>query len=312
LINCARGGIYDHGALVEGLKSGHLSGVALDVYEKEPCTDSPLFQMPNVLCTPHLGASTEEAQIGVAVEAVDLLVNYLTTGEIRSAVNTISLDPQTLQSMRSYLDVAHRLGILLGQWHGGSIESCELECQGDISAKDTRLLVSAFCAGLIGDKIESANIVNAEMLCRERGIDISRKSAVEHGAFSSSIAASVEGEGREMQAAATVFGKHMPRLIRLGQYRTEAFMDGILLVFTHFDVPGIIGYVGQVLADEGVNIAQMAVGREGELGGSAVGVLNLDNTASEASIEKVNANKSIESAKLIQLPAVGQLPAWLS
>ena len=268
--------------------------------------------MPNVLCTPHLGASTEEAQIGVAVEAVDLLVNYLTTGEIRSAVNTISLDPQTLKSMRAYLDVAHRLGILLGQWHGGSIESCELECQGEISAKDTRLLVSAFCAGLIGDKIEGANIVNAEVLCRERGIEIVRKSTVEHGTFNSSISASVEGEGRRMQAAGTVFGKNMPRLVRLGQYRTEAFMDGILLVFTHFDVPGIIGYVGQVLADENVNIAQMAVGREGDAGGSAVGVLNLDNVASDDSIAKVNANNSIESAKLIHLPPVGQLPDWLS
>lgn len=312
LINCARGGIYDHRALVEGLKSGQLGGVALDVYEEEPCTDSPLFQMPNVLCTPHLGASTEEAQIGVAVEAVDLLVNYLTTGEIRSAVNAISLDPQTLASMRAYLDVAHRLGILLGQWHGGSIESCELESQGEISSKDTRLLVSAFCAGLIGDKIEGANIVNAEVLCRERGIEVVRKSTVEHGAFNSSIAASVEGEGRKLQAAGTVFGKNMPRLVRLGEYRTEAFMDGILLVFTHFDVPGIIGYVGQVLADENVNIAQMAVGREGEVGGSAVGVLNLDNAAPEASIERVNANNSIQSAKLIHLPPVGQLPDWLS
>ena len=228
LINCARGGIYDHDALIEGLQSGQLGGVALDVYEEEPCTDSPLFQMPNVLCTPHLGASTEEAQIGVAVEAVDLLIKYLTTGEIRSAVNTISLDPQTLQSMRAYLDVAYRLGILLGQWHGGAIESCELECQGEISAKDTRLLVSAFCAGLIGDKIEGANIVNAEVLCRERGIEIVRKSTAEPGAFNSSISASVVGEGRRMQAAGTVFGKNMPRLVRLGQYRTEAFMDGIL------------------------------------------------------------------------------------
>ena len=179
LINCARGGIYDHDAMVEGLKSGQLGGVALDVYEVEPCTDSPLFQMPNVLCTPHLGASTDEAQVEVAVEAVDLLINFLTTGEIRSAVNAISLDPQTLNYLRSYLDVAHRLGILMGQWHGGAIESCELAFQGEISDKDTRLLVSAFCAGLIGDKIEGANIVNAEVLCRERGIEVSRTSTGE-------------------------------------------------------------------------------------------------------------------------------------
>ena len=150
LVNCARGGIYDNDALIAGLESGQLGGVALDVYPEEPCTDNPLFQMDNVLCTPHLGASTDEAQIEVAVEAVDLLVNFLTTGEIKSAVNTISLDPKTLNDLRSHLDVAHRLGVLLGQWHGAAIEKCELEFQGDISEKDTRPLVSAFCAGLLG------------------------------------------------------------------------------------------------------------------------------------------------------------------
>jgi D-3-phosphoglycerate dehydrogenase len=312
LINCARGGIYDIAALVDGLNAGHLGGVALDVYENEPCTDSPLFQMDNVLCTPHLGASTDEAQIEVAVEAVELLINYLTTGEIRSAVNTISLDPQTLKIMRGYLDVAHRLGALLGQWHGGALESCELEVQGEISAKDTRVLVSAFCAGLIGDKIEGANIVNAEVLCRERGIEIVHKSTVEHGAFSSVIEATVVGEGKKLRAAGTLFGKNMPRLVRLGEYRTEAYMDGVLLIFTHTDVPGIIGYVGNVLADEKVNIAQMAVGREGAAGGSAIGVLNLDNSASESAIKRVTENEAIESAKLIHLPPVGQLPDWLS
>jgi D-3-phosphoglycerate dehydrogenase len=312
LINCARGGIYDHDALVEGLKSGHLGGVALDVYENEPCTDSPLFKMPKVLCTPHLGASTEEAQIEVAVEAVDLLINYLTTGEIRSAVNTISLDPKTLDKLRNYLDVAYRLGILMDQWHGGTINECEIEIQGEIAEQDTRLLVSAFCAGLVGDKIEGANIVNAEVLCRDKGIEIIRKSTAEHGAFNSVISAKVIGDNRTYQASGTVFGKNMPRLICLGDYRTECYMDGILLIFTHLDVPGIIGFVGKVLADEQVNIAQMAVGREGAPGSPAVGVLNLDNPASEAALQRVLENESIQSAKLIHLPAVGDLPDWLS
>jgi len=312
LINCARGGIYDNDALIEGLKSGQLGGVALDVYPEEPCTDNPLFQMDDVLCTPHLGASTDEAQVEVAVEAVDLLINFLTTGEIRSAVNAISLDPATLATMRSYLDVAHRLGMLLGQWHGGALESCELEVQGEISAKDTRVLLSAVCAGLIGDKIEGANIVNAEILCRERGIEIIRKSTADHGAFSSVISVTVKGEGKTLGASGTVFGKNMPRLVRLGDYRTEAYMDGTLLVFTHTDVPGIIGYVGKVLADDHVNIAQMAVGREGAAGGPAIGVLNLDNAPSEATLKKVIENEAIESAKLIELPPVGQLPDWLA
>ena len=312
LINCARGGIYDLVALEAGLKSGHLGGIALDVYEDEPCLDSPLFAMPNTLCTPHLGASTDEAQVEVAVEAVELLVNYLTTGEIRSAVNAFSLDPQTLKLMRGYLDVAHRLGTLMGQWHGGALESCDLEVQGEIAAKDTRILVSAFCAGLIGDKIEGANIVNAEVLCRERGIEIIHKSTLDHGAFNSVISATVKGEGRSLQAAGTLFGKNMPRLVRLGEYRTEAYLDGILLIFTHTDVPGIIGYVGQVLADEKVNIAQMAVGREGAAGGPAIGVLNLDQVATESALKRVYEHAAIQSAKMIVLPPVGQLPNWLS
>ena len=312
LINCARGGIYDHDALVEGLKSGQLGGVALDVYENEPCTDSPLFNMPNTLCSPHLGASTEEAQVEVAVEAVDLLVNYLTTGEIRSAVNTISLDPQTLRSLKSYLDVAYRLGMLMGQWHGSAIEQCKLCFEGEISNQDTRLLVSAFCSGLLGDKIEGANIVNAEVLCRERGIEIERTSSTEHGAFASMISVTVKGEGKKLQAAGTVFGKNMPRLVKLNEYRIEAYMDGNLLVFTHTDVPGIIGYVGQVLADENVNVAQMAVGREGAAGSPAIGVLNLDNIATQEALQKVTDNESIQSATLINLPAVGELPEWLN
>ncbi len=312
LVNCARGGIYDEAALVEGLKSGHLGGVALDVYDSEPCTDSPLFQMDNVLCTPHLGASTEEAQIGVAVEAVDLCINYLSTGEIRSAVNTISLDPQTLKALRSYADVAHRLGLLLGQWHNGAIQKCELQFNGEIAEKDTRLLMSAFCAGLIENHTEDANIVNAELLCRERGIEMVRTSNAGNGTFSSIISAKVIGDGVEHSAAGTVFGKDMPRLVKLGEYRTEAYMDGHLMIFTHRDVPGIIGFVGGVLADEKVNIAQMAVGRESDQGGPAIGVLNLDSTASPEALARVTENDGIESAQSIAMPPAGELPDWLA
>lgn len=311
LINCARGGIYDNNALIEGLRSERVGGVALDVYPDEPCTDNPLFQMDNVLCTPHLGASTDEAQIEVAVEAVDLLVNFLTTGEIRSAVNTVSLDPKTLSTMRGQLDVAHRLGILLGQWHGGAIESCELDLQGEIAEKDTRLLLSAFCAGLVEGVIEDSNIINAEMLCRERGIEIVRKSTANSGVFSSVISATVTGEGKTRHAAGTLFGTNMPRVVKLDQYRTDAFMDGKLLIFHHKDVPGIIGFVGNVLAADNVNIAQMAVGRAGEQGGAAIGVLNVDNIVSTETLAKLTENPAIETTELINLPAIGQLPDWL-
>lgn len=311
LINCARGGIYDNDALVEGMESGHLGGVALDVFPNEPCTDNPLFEMENVLCTPHLGASTNEAQVGVAVEAVDLLINYLTTGEIRSAVNTISLDPVTLNALRHHLDVAHRLGMLLGQWHGGAIDRCELEVQGEISQADTRSLMSAFCAGLIGQHCDDANIINAEMLCRERGIELVRTSNPESGVFSSVITATISGEGNRHSATGTLFGRDMPRLVKLDDYQTESYLDGNLLIFHHTDVPGIIGYVGNVLAAENVNIAQMAVGRSGGQGGPAIGVLNLDSAAPEMALSRVVENDAIESARLIQLPGIKELPDWL-
>ncbi len=164
LINCARGGIYEEAALVEGLKSGKIGGVALDVFEEEPCTNSPLFGMPNVVCTPHLGASTEEAQTQVAVEGIHLLLNFFKTGEIRHAVNAGSLDPKTLELLRGHLDVAYRLGLLLNQWHGGAISSCNLYYRGEVADRDTKLLTAAFCAGLLERAlVEEANIVNCRV-----------------------------------------------------------------------------------------------------------------------------------------------------
>jgi D-3-phosphoglycerate dehydrogenase len=314
LINCARGGIYDERALVNGLKEGKLAGVALDVFEQEPCTDSPLFGMPGVLCTPHLGASTEEAQTQVAVEGVNLLVNFLRTGEIRHAVNMAALDPKTLAAMRGYLDVAYRLGRLLAQWHTGNTSACHLNYRGDVTHKDTKLLTAAFCAGLLEQAMdEDVNIVNAEVLLRDRGIDLVEECTSEKGAFSSALRAEVITDKPSTHTASgTLFGKDMARLIRLNQYRLEAYLDGILLIFTHSDVPGIIGSVGTVFGAHKVNIAQMAVGRErDEPGGDAIGVLNLDSRPPQAAIDDVLQQEGIRSAVVIELPPAGQFPPWL-
>ena len=313
LVNCARGGIYDESALVEGLKSGKLGGVALDVYEEEPCTDSPLFHTPGALCTPHLGASTEEAQTYVAMEAAELLVNYLTTGEVRHAVNTASIDPNTLRALRGYLDVAHRLGILLAQWHSGGARACRLTYRGQVTDENTRLLTAAFCAGLLEQALdEEVNIVNAEVLLRERGIELSESSRSTSGVFSSAISAEIDCSGTIYRAEGTVFGNNMPRLIRLREHRLEAYLDGNLLIFTHNDVPGIIGAIGTTLGKHQVNIAQMAVGRLGEApGGEAIGVLNLDQVAPKEAIDEVLQHQAINSVHLIRLPGHGELPPWL-
>lgn len=314
LINAARGGIYNEAALVEGLKRGKIAGVALDVFAEEPCTASPLFGMPGVLCTPHLGASTEEAQTQVAVEAVQLLTDFLSTGQIKNAVNIAPLDAKTLESLRGYLEVAFRMGRLASGLVPSGLKSCRLTYRGEIAGRDTKVLTSAFAAGLLqGALEEEVNLVNASLLLEERGIALATESRSDMGAFRSSMTielANVSGETRK--AGGTVFGQSMPRLISLDGYKLEAYLDGWLLVFTHKDVPGIIGSVGTVFGQHHVNIAQMAVGRAGETpGGGAVGILNLDGDPPAAALEAVRSLPAITSAAVIHLPKAGELPSWL-
>jgi D-3-phosphoglycerate dehydrogenase len=247
------------------------------------------------------------------MEAAELLVNYLTTGEVRHAVNTASIDPNTLRALRGYLDVAHRLGILLAQWHSGGARACRLTYRGQMTDKNTRLLTAAFCAGLLEQALdEEVNIVNAEVLLRERGIELSESSRSTSGVFSSAISAEIDCSGTIYRAEGTVFGNNMPRLIRLREHRLEAYLDGNLLIFTHNDVPGIIGAIGTTLGKHQVNIAQMAVGRLGEApGGEAIGVLNLDQVAPKEAIDEVLQHRAINSVRLIRLPGHGELPSWL-
>ncbi|HOM19222.1 MAG TPA: NAD(P)-dependent oxidoreductase, partial [Thermoguttaceae bacterium] len=278
LINCARGGIYNEEALIEGLRSGHIGGVALDVYTTEPCTSSPLFEMPNVVCTPHLGASTEEAQANVALEAVQLLVDFFTTGTIRQSVNMSPLDAKTLQSLRGYLNLAYRLGMLLAQVDHCPPERCTLRYRGEAAKKDTRLLSAAFAAGLLNCYVEDVNLVNAPVFLRERGIELIEERTTEPGEFSSLITAEVQSEAKTSVAAGTLFGVDQPRLVQKGTCRVEAALDGILLIFEHRDMPGVIGRVGTIFGRHQVNIAQMSVGRGAKKpGGLAIGILALDS-----------------------------------
>ncbi|MDZ4818042.1 MAG: phosphoglycerate dehydrogenase [Planctomycetota bacterium] len=311
LVNCARGGIYNEADLAEAVQAGKIAGVALDVFETEPNTESPLFGLPGVLCTPHLGASTEEAQTQVAVEGVGLLVDFLTTGAIKHAVNMSPLDAKTLENMRGDLDLAYRLGLLLSQFDRGVPKRCVLHYRGDVANKDTKLLTSAFATGLLETALDEAiNIVNAEVLLRERGIELVEQRRADTAAFSSTITAEVIGDRESHKATGTIFGQNMPRLVQLDDHRLEAYMDGILLVFMHRDVPGIIGRVGSIFGTHKVNIGQMSVGRAVP-GGSAIGVLNLDQEPSAAALAEVLASPDITSVHVIKLPPAGQLPAWL-
>ena len=313
LINCARGGIYDELALVEGLKSGQLGGVALDVYSTEPCTDSPLFGMPNVLCTPHLGASTEEAQTNVAIEAAELLIDYFTTGAIKQSVNMSPLDPKTLESLRGYLNVAYRLGRLLAQVDHCAPTMCRMSYKGEVAKKDTRLLSAPFAAGLLEHAMaHGVNIVNAEVLLRERGIELVEQRSVEIGDFSSLITAEVISEEKTSTAAGALFGNNMPRLVQKAGCRLESYLDGTLLIFNHRDMPGVIGKVGSIFGSYQINIAQMSVGRAtNRPGGEAVGILALDSVPPAEALAEIVAVPHVTRACVVKLPPAGEMPPWL-
>lgn len=313
LINCARGGIFNEEALVEGLNSGQLAGVALDVYPEEPCTSSPLFGMPGVLCTPHLGASTEEAQTNVAVEAAELLIDFFTTGAIKQSVNMSPLDPKTLADLRGYMNVAWRLGLLLAQMDHHPPIRCRLSYQGGVAKKDTRLLSSAFAAGLLEHAMDTgANIVNAEVILRERGIEVQEQRSTDPGDFSSLITAEVATEQKTSVAAGTIFGSNMPRLVQKGDCLVESRLDGVLMVFSHRDQPGVIGKVGTVFGKHRLNIAQMSVGRSTDTpGGGAIGILALDSQPPAEALAEVLALGEIDGAWVVKLPPAGEAPSWM-
>lgn len=313
LINCARGGVFDEAALVEGLKSGHLGGVALDVFESEPCTDSPLFGMPNVLCTPHLGASTEEAQSQVAVEATELLINFLRTGEIRQSVNIPPLDASALEGLRGYLDLGYRLGLLLAQVNHGSPVACRLRYQGEVTRKDCRLVSAAFAAGLLEQALDmDVNLVNAGVLLRDRGIELVDERLTEVGDFSTLITAEVVSQERTASAAGTLFGQKMPRLVQKGDFRLESPLEGTLLLTEHRDMPGVIGKIGEVCGRYQVNIAYLSVGRSTLApGGEAMGVFALDSTPPPPALAELERLGPIVRARIVNLPPAGRWPRWL-
>ena len=312
LVNCARGGIFDETALVEGLRSGHLGGVALDVYESEPCTESPLFGMPGVLCTPHLGASTEEAQENVAVEAAELLIDFFTTGAIRQAVNVPPLEPKTLEALRGYLDLAYRLGLFLAQVDRSPPSRCKLRYEGEVAEKDCRLLSAAFAAGLLQHAMQSdVNIVNSEILLRERGIELVEERSATMGEFRSLVTAEVVSQERTVSAAGSFFGGHA-RLVHKDGFPLECRLERILLMTLHRDRPGVIGRVGDVCGRHQVNIAHLSLGRlPDKPGGDAIGLFVLDSEPPAEAVTEILGLDPVVRATIVHLPPAGERPAWM-
>jgi D-3-phosphoglycerate dehydrogenase len=221
-----------------------------------------------------------------------------------------AVDRTELEELRLYVDVARRLGLLHAQMCQGAIRRAELSYRGEVARRSTRLITAAFTAGLLEFRLaENVNIVNAELLARERGIEIVEQSSPKKGDFGTLIRADVVTDKKVYTAAGTLFGNQYLRLVQLGPYHLDTFMDGVMLIFTHRDVPGLIGYIGTIFGKYQVNIAQMTVGRQ-QPGGEAIAVLNLDSQPPEEAIREVRTHPQISSVGVVKLPQAGEMPAW--
>ncbi|MSR53202.1 MAG: phosphoglycerate dehydrogenase [Gemmataceae bacterium] len=311
LLNVARGGIVNEQALADALGTGHLAGAGLDVFEEEPTpANNPLLKAPNIVLTPHLGASTVEAQEAVAVEAANLLVDFLTRGVIQCAVNMAAVNRAEMDEMRHFVDLARRLGMFQAQSAVGSIRKATLQFRGDLAKRNTKLLSAAFTAGLLEKHMaDSVNVVNAPVLARERGIEIVTAASESKGDFANLLHTEVETEQGKFITAGTIFGDRYLRLVQIGEYRLDAYLDGILMVFMHQDVPGLIGFMGTECGRHGVNIASMNLGRM-KAGGDAVAVLNLDQDPPAAVLKIIGDHEKIKSIMIVKLPPAGEMPVW--
>ncbi|QDT25186.1 D-3-phosphoglycerate dehydrogenase [Gimesia panareensis] len=313
IINCARGGIVNEDDLADALESGKVAGAACDVFTQEPPENRRLIDAPNMLATPHLGASTDEAQEMVALEAAEIITDFLTKNEIRHAINMIPVSGAEMADLKPHIELGHRLGLFLSQQTKGSLKNVQIQYRGEVAEKQTKLITSSFAAGLLSHSFEAEiNIVNATVFAKDRGIDISESKSTEAGTLSTMISATVETEEGKFSAAGTIFGQDFLRLTKLDEFYLDGYLDGNLLIYRHHDVPGLIGYIGTVLGNHKVNIAHMALGRlQNQPGGEAIAVLNVDGEVPEEAIAEVSSHKDVSCVKLIKMPPATAPLSWL-
>jgi D-3-phosphoglycerate dehydrogenase / 2-oxoglutarate reductase len=301
IINCARGGLVEEAALFDALQSGHVAGAALDVYETEPpAADFPLRNLPNVVLTPHLGASTAEAQESVGIEIAQAIRAILLQGEIRNAVNMPNIDARTLEVVGPYLSLGAKLGRLLSQIAPKRCERLNINYSGKVSEIDTAAVTRAVLKGyLFAAAGKEVNEVNAPALAANLGINVTESRLSTPGDFTDLIELSAGCDGSSVSVAGTYFGNNA-RVVKLNGRHVEARPEGVLLILENRDRPGIVGMLGSVLGSSKVNIAGMSLSRN-EAGGEAVTILNLDTAPSQAVLDKLLAEADIRAATVIQL-----------
>lgn len=295
IINCARGGIVSEQDLYEALVAGKVAGAALDVFEEEPTRNTALIGLPNVICTPHLGASTDEAQINVAIAIAEQIVAYLTTGEIRGAVNFPSVSAELLNIIRPYLTLAEKLGKFEAQLVSGAIKEIVIEYSGEILNHNVAPVTISLLKGLLAPILnESVNYINAPLVAKERGITVIEAKSTEMQDYTSLISVTVRTASETICAAGTIFGRQEPRIVRINQFTVEVIPEGRMLVMFNDDKPGVIGNVGTILGQSGVNISRLHLSREG-VEGKAMVVLGTDSDVSPAVIEKLRKSPHVVS-----------------
>ena len=300
LVNCARGGIVDEAALARALEEGSLAGAAIDVYDEEPALDHPFFRLPNTVVTPHLGASTAEAQAKVSLQIAEDLCDYLLDGAIANSVNTPSLGAKEAQLLKPWMEVAQTLGAFVGQVTESSILRLEVSFVGKAGDHGTRALTAAAVASVLRPTLgEGVNMVSALAVARERGMQVTESVSDARGAFGSYIELIVSTERQTRSVAGTVYSDGLPRIVQIKGVGLEARPQPYMIYVTNTDRPGFVGSIGTALGEAGVNIATFALGRASQ-GGEAVSLLGVDEQPSESVLERIRSLSGVRQVTPIR------------
>ncbi len=302
IINCARGGIVDEEDLIQALQERKVAGAALDVFvEEPPPPDHPLLMMDQVITTPHLGASTGEAQLNVAIAVAEQMIDFLSRGIIRYAVNVPSVSPELLSILRPYLTLAEKLGSLQVQMLATLPKEVQIEYSGEVTQYDVAPLTLAVLKGILTPVMgSSVNYVNAPVVARERGIKVIESKSSRAGDFASSITVRVKTKDKEAEVEGAIFGSNNPRIVRINNFYFEAIPEGYILILHNKDVPGVVGAIGTLLGEKGINIAGFELGRE-NVGGMAISLIHVDESIPKKVLDILRHLPNILSAQMVKL-----------